>query len=159
MKRSELEKMDLMELNKELKRIASLKCNLKKRKIGEEEKQKKLVEILKEEDLVKEVKNSKLNKGKGYYEFEKDDIDKLDKEGLIRFRKGIASKKCIDGSDEEVYKRCEALLEYSKVKLEEKRDREERNLIRKDEIRKVIENAEINKSLELLIEALKNLIK
>ena len=53
--RNELTNLSLEALNKELKRISSLKCNLKKRK-GIANKDAELADILAYDDLVKEVK-------------------------------------------------------------------------------------------------------
>ena len=156
--RSELVGMDLVGLNKELKRVASLKCNLKKRK-GVVDKEKELVEILSYEDMVKEVKNGKLNKGKSYFEFEKEDIDKLEIDELVRFRKGVSSKKCLDGGDSEILEKCEELLKYSKEVLDDKRNREEKELIKKSEICKLLENYKMGGDVKILIEKLEEMVE
>lgn len=156
--RSELVGMDLVGLNKELKRVASLKCNLKKRK-GVVDKEKELVEILSYEDMVKEVKNGKLNKGKSYFEFEKEDIDKLEIDELVRFRKGVSSKKCLDGGDSEILEKCEELLKYSKEVLDDKRNKEEKELIKKSEICKLLENYKMGGDVKILIEKLEEMVE
>ena len=154
----ELRGMSIEELNKELKRVSSLKCNLKKRKsvVNYDE---ELKELLKYDDLVKEVKYSLLNKGKSYFEYDKEDIDKLEIDELVRFRKGISSKKCLDGNDKEIFDRCEELLDYSKEILERKRNNEVKELISKNEIRKLLENFEMSSDIELLVKSLNELIK
>ena len=156
--RNELVEMDLVGLNKELKRVASLKCNLKKRK-GVVDKEKELVEILSYEDIVKEVKNGKLNKGKSYFEFEKEDIDKLEIDELVRFRKGVSSKKCLDGGDSEILEKCEELLKYSKEVLDDKRNKEEKELIKKSEICKLLENYRMGGDVKILIEKLEEMVE
>ena len=156
--RNELVGMDLVGLNKELKRVASLKCNLKKRK-GVVDKEKELVEILSYEDMVKEVKNGKLNKGKSYFEFEKEDIDKLEIDELVRFRKGVSSKKCLDGGDSEILEKCEELLKYSKEVLDDKRNKEEKELIKKSEICKLLENYKMGGDVKILIEKLEEMVE
>lgn len=154
----ELREMDLNELNKEMKKIGSNKCNLKKKKsvVNYEE---ELLDILSYEDLVKEVKNSLMNKGKSYFEYSFEDIEKLSIDELVRFRKGISSKKCLDGNDVEIFERCEELLEYSKKVLDEKRNKEEKELISKNELKKLIENYEMVGNIELLIESMKKLVE
>ena len=118
-----------------------------------------LREILKYEDEVKEVKYSLMNKGKSYYEMGENEIDVMSVDELVRFRKGISSKKCLDGSDVEILERCEKLLKYSKEVLDRKREKEEKDLISRNEIRKLLENYEMVENVELLIESLKELVK
>lgn len=158
MEKKNLVVMGIDELNKELKRVGSLKCNLKKRK-GVINYDEELKNILRYEDEIKEVKYSLMNKGKSYYEFNFDDIDKLNIDELVRFRKGVSSKKCLDGNDVEILERCEELLEYSKKVLDEKRNKEEKDLISKNELRKLIENYEVVGNVDLLVESIKNLIE
>lgn len=152
-----LKSMSIEELNKELKRVASIKCNLKKRKsvVNYDE---ALKEVLSYDDLVKEVKYSILNKGKSYFDYELKDIDKLEIDELVRFRKGISSKKCLDGNDSDILERCETLLEYSKEVLDRKRNNEEKNLISKNDIRILLENFEMSSDVELLVSGLKGLL-
>ena len=154
--RNELTAMTLDELNKELKRIASLKSNLKKRK-GVIDKSAELVDILSYDDLVKEVKYSLMNKGKSYYEFANADIDALSVEELVRFRKGISSKKCLDGNDAEVLARCEELLNYSKQVLDQKRAEESDTVVTKAALRTLLENFDMHNDYELLVASLREL--
>ena len=152
------EEMSIDELNKELKKLSSRKSNLKKRK-GVINYDEVLKEILSDEDKVKEIKYSLMNKGKSYFEFNFEDIEKLNIDELVRFRKGVSSKKCLDGNDVEIFERCEELLEYSKKVLDEKRNKEEKELISKNELKKLIENYEMVGNIELLIESMKKLVE
>lgn len=158
MEKKNLVGMGIEELNKELKRVGSLKCNLKKRK-GVVNYEESLREILKYEDEVKEVKYSLMNKGKSYYEMNESEIEVMSVDELVRFRKGVSSKKCLDGGDSEVLERCERLLKFSKEVLDRKRDKEEKDLISRNEIRKLLENYEMVGNVELLVESLKNLVE
>lgn len=158
MEKKNLKVMGIEELNKELKRVASLKCNLKKRK-GVVNYDEELKGILSYEDEIKEIKYSLMNKGKSYFEFDFEDIDKLEISELERFRKGISSKKCLDGSDVEIFDRCEELLEYSKKVLDEKRNKEVKELISKNELRKLLENYEMVGDVEILVESLRRLVE
>ena len=154
--KNQLTNMTIEELNKELKRVASLKCNLKKRK-NVEDKEAELASILSYDDLIKEVKYSLQNKGKTYFDFSKADIEALTIEELVRFRKGIASKKCLDGNDAEIFAKCEELLEYSKSVLDAKRLEQNEQVVTKSELRTLIENFEMSQDVKLLVEALKAL--
>lgn len=159
--RTELTGMATPQLNLELKRVASIKCNLKKRKdmiVGSTAYNEALAEILSYEDLIKEVKYSLANKGKTYFEFEESDIDLLDIETLIKFRKGIESKKCREWADFDVVSRCDELLAYSKKVLDEKRLAQEDSVVTKIELRTLLENYEMSKDIDLLITSLQNLL-
>ena len=154
--RNELTNMTIEELNKELKRISSLKCNLKKRK-GTVDKAAELQSILAYDDLVKEVKYSLMNKGKTYFDFSNDDIDALSIEELERFRKGIQSKKCLDGNDFEIFSRCEDLLEYSKQVLDRKRLEKNETVVTKHELRTLLDNYRMYNDIDLLLKTLEEL--
>ena len=156
--KEELVLLSIEELNKELKRVSSLKCNLKKRK-GVVDYNEALKELLSYDDLVKEVKYSLMNKGKTYYDYNSEDIEKLSIDELGRFRKGIASKKCLDGGDPEIYNRCEELLNISKEVLDRKRNSEEKSLVSKNDLRILLENFEMSSDVELLIQSLRGLVE
>lgn len=154
--RNELTNMTIDELNKELKRTASNKTNLKKRK-GCIDFNAELTNILAYEDLVKEVKYSLMNKGKTYFDFTEDDIDALSIDELERFRKGIASKKCLDGNDVEIYDRCVDLLDYSKQVLDRKRLEQNNEVITKHELRTLLDNYKMHQDINLLLTTLEEL--
>ena len=154
--RNELTNLSLEALNKELKRISSLKCNLKKRK-GIANKDAELADILAYDDLVKEVKYSLMNKGKSYFEFNNDDIEALSVEELVRFRKDIASKKCLDGNDPEVFDRCEELLDFSKQVLDAKRLEQDNTVVTKAKLRTLLDNYNMHQDVELLVASLEEL--
>lgn len=154
--RNELTTLSIDELNKELKRIASLKCNLKKRK-GIVDKNAELVDILAYDDLVKEVKYSLMNKGKTYFDFNNDDIDALNVDELVRFRKGISSKKTLDGDDPSIFDRCEELLEYSKQVLDSKRLEQSSAVVSKKQLKTLLENYSMHQDVELLLASLAEL--
>lgn len=151
--REELTNMTNDELNKVLKNISSNKTNLKKKK-GIVDKEAELLRYLSYEDLVKEVKYSLMNKGKTYFEFSYEDIEALSIEELERFRKGISSKKCLDGNDFEILSRCEDLLEYSKQVLDRKRLEKNETIITKQELRTVLDNYNMHNDISLLLKTL-----
>ena len=156
--RNELINISIEELNKELKRVSSLKCNLKKRK-NVADYDAELADILSYDDLVKEVKYSLSNKGKTYFDFDKADIEALTVEELVRFRKGISSKKCLAGSDFEVIDKCEELLSFSKEVLDAKRIDESDTAVTKAALRTLLDNYSMHNDIELLIESLEALAR
>ena len=156
MTKETLTNMTMTELNKELKRVASLKCNLKKRK-NVADKAAALTDILSYEDLIKEVKYSLQNKGKTYFAFSHEDIDALNIEELIKFRKGVASKKCLDGNDADILATCEDLLAYSKQVLDAKRLEQNETVITKAELRTLLDNFDQAQDINLLLTSLREL--
>jgi len=87
-------KNDLVAVKKELKRIQSVKCRLRKQK-GRSDYAEAMAKVLAEENLLAEVRNMLEAKPKTVPSFEQADVDKLDYDETIKALKSIQSKKTL----------------------------------------------------------------
>lgn len=85
---------DVNELNRELKRIASIKCRLKKQK-GKSTYSDEMQTVLDYEQVLKEAKQLISPKSKFVTDFKQSDVDKLDYDQTVKAIKSIQSKKAI----------------------------------------------------------------
>ena len=83
---------DLEKVNKELKRVASVKCRLIKQK-GRADYEQTLEKVLKEEQLLKEVKTFITGSKKTVMTLSQEDIDNLTYDETIKAIKCVQSKK------------------------------------------------------------------
>jgi hypothetical protein len=79
---------------KELKRIQSIKCRLKKQK-GKSTYEAEMTEVIKQEQLLKEVRQLLDPKEKPVTMYEQADVDKLDYDETIKAIRSIQSKKTL----------------------------------------------------------------
>jgi hypothetical protein len=155
---------DVNEVSKELKRVQSVKCRLKKQK-GKKSYEKEMTEVLKYEQLLKEAKQLLEPKDKTVPEYEQEDVDRLDYDETIKAIKSIQSKKTlskwlttIENDNDEYRKACkieQMLLEHKK-----KVQPIDQEHVRKTNVNTIIETLESNKDLsnESVIELLKKLL-
>lgn len=155
---------DVLEVAKELKRIQSIKCRLKKQKFKstyEEE----MTKVLQEEQILKEVRNLLVPKEKTVTTFEQSDIDLLDYDETIKAIKSIQSKKTNsrwltpnEGDNDEYRNACR----IEKMLLEHKQQVRpvDETMVRKSDLVTIIDTIESNKDLtqERIVELLKGLL-
>lgn len=155
---------DIEKVKKELKRVQSIKCRLAKQKFKSTY-EIEMTKVLKEEQILKEVRNLLEPKDKTVTTFERDDIELLDYDQTIKAIKSIQSKKTlskwlteIEGDNDEYRNavRIEQMLLEHKSKI---RPIEE-TVIRKTDLVTIIETIESNQDLsqERIVELLKGLI-
>lgn len=155
---------DSEKLQKELKRVQSLKCRLKKQK-GKSSYEKEMTEILKYEQVLKEARNLLEPKEKAVTHFEKEDIEKLDYDETIKAIRSIQSKKTLSKwlttveNDNDEYRNACKIEEMLIAHRMTKKPVEETN-IRKTELQKVVETIETSGKLsqDKILEMLKNLL-
>lgn len=155
---------DIEELNRELKRVASVKCRLKKQKFKptyEEE----MTKILGYEQVLKEAKNLLNPKEKFVTDYDSSDIELLDYDETIKAIKSIQSKKTntryltpVEGDNDEFRNACriEQMLLEHKNNIKPVED----TVIRKSDLQTIIDTIESNHELsqERILELLKGLM-
>ena len=101
---------DIETVIKEIKRVQSAKCRLKKFK-GRSDYDLKMTAILQEEEVLKEVRQLLEPKEKPVTMYTQDDVKVLDYDETVKALKSIQSKKCLtkyDPDNQEGYKKaCE----------------------------------------------------
>lgn len=154
---------DMEVVKKELKRVASVKCRLLKQK-GRPDYELVLEEVLKEEQLLKEVRTYITGAKKTVTTFEQADVDRLTHDETVKALKSIQSKKSltrwlteVEGDNDEFRAACkieEMLKEHLKLVKPV-----EDNVVKKSEIQKVIDTIETTGdiSIEKVLEMLKEL--
>lgn len=153
------------ELTREMKKVQSVKCRLKKQK-GRKDYDEKMTDTLKYEEVLKEVRQLRNPKSKSVTMFEKSDIELLDFDETIKAIRSIQSKKTLSKwltgieNDNDEYRnavRIEELLLTHKSEIKPV----DESYIRKSELQTVIET--INESGKLtnvkIVELLNNLLK
>lgn len=155
---------DMENVRKAMKRVASMKCNLKKQK-GRSDYETKMRETLAEEQLLKEVRMLLEPKETTVPSMTEADIEKLDYDQTVKAIKSIQSKKThtrwltpIEGDNDEYRNACkiEEMLKAHKATVEPVEDA----YIRKSDLQAVIETIETTEDisrarvLELLNELL-----
>lgn len=83
---------DILALNKELKRVASIKCRLKKQK-GKKTYEEEMKNVLAYEQVLKEAKQLIDPKEKPVTSYEQNDVDMLDYDETVKAIRSIQSKK------------------------------------------------------------------
>lgn len=155
---------DVLEVQKELKRIQSVKCRLKKQK-GKATYQSEMEAVLAEEQLLKEVRQLLSPKEKTVTTFEQSDVENLDYDETIKAIKSIQSKKtltkwltAVEGDNDEYRNACR----IEKMLLEHKAQIKpiDETTIRKTELETIIETIESSGELsnERIVEMLKSLL-
>ena len=150
-------------VSKEIKRLQSIKCRLKKFK-GRSDYDLKMTEVLQQEQVLKEVRSLLDPKEKPVTMYVKEDVDRLDYDETVKALKSIQSKKCLtrwltgkDGDNDEYRNACkiEALLNEHKKEVSPVDDA----YIRRSDLQVVIETIEnnLNLSNEKILKLLKDL--
>ena len=150
-------------VSKEIKRLQSIKCRLKKFK-GRSDYDLKMTEVLQQEQVLKEVRSLLDPKEKPVTMYVKEDVDRLDYDETVKALKSIQSKKCLtrwltgkDGDNDEYRNACkiEALLNEHKKEISPVDDA----YIRRSDLQVVIETIEnnLNLSNEKILKLLKDL--
>ena len=155
---------DMETVKRELKRVASVKCRLLKQK-GRPDYEEALEAVLKEEQLLKEVRTFITGSKKTVTTFEQGDVDQLTYDETVKALKSIQSKKSltrwlttVEGDNDEFRSACrieDMLKEHIKtVKPVED------NMVRKSDIQNVIDTIETtgNISTESILEMLRALV-
>jgi len=155
---------DLEVVKRELKRVASVKCRLLKQK-GRPDYENALEEVLKEEQLLKEVRTYITGSKKTVTTFEQMDVDQLTYDETVKALKSIQSKKSltkwlttVEGDNDEFRKACK-IEEMLKEHLKSVKPIED-NTVRKSEIQSVIDTIEMTGDIskEKILEMLRDLV-
>lgn len=155
---------DIEAVKKELKRVASVKCRLIKQK-GLQDYEQKLEAVLKEEQLLKEVRSYITGSKKTVTTFEQEDVDQLTYDETVKALKSIQSKKSLtrwltenEGDNDEFRSACriEEMLKQHLATVKPIED----NTIRKSDLQNVIDTIESTGSIstEKILEMLKALV-
>lgn len=152
------------DVSRELKRIQSIKCRLKKQK-GKSTYEKEMTETLKYEQVLKEVRQLLDPKEKTVTMFEQEDVDILDYDETVKAIRSIQSKKTlskwlttVEGDNDEYRNACK--IEKMLIEHREKVKPVDDDEVRKSEIVKIIDTIEEsgNLSQEKIVELLKELL-
>lgn len=155
---------DLEKVKKEIKRLQSVKCRLLKQK-GRSDYEEALENVLKEIQVMSEVRRLLEPKEKTVTTFTQEDVDVLDYDETIKAIKSIQSKKSltrwlttIEGDNDEFREACkieEMLLEHKKLMKPV-----DETQVRKSDLNVIIETIENTEDIsrERILEMLKGLI-
>lgn len=151
---------DVTEITKELKKVQSQKCRLKKEK-ARKDYDERMSNILKKEQILKEARNLLNPKEKFVTQYEQEDVDKLDFDETMKAIRSIQSKKTHTQflDDQEEYENAckieKMLLEHkSKIKPVDSQ------YIRKSDLQTIIDTIESSGKLsqEKILELLNSLM-
>ena len=169
-KMTEIEKVaekfgnDMEEVAKELKRVQSLKCRLKKQK-GKKTYEEEMTETVKYEQVLKEVRQLLDPKEKPVTMYEQADVDQLDYDETIKAIRSIQSKKTlskwltdVEGNNDEYRKAVE--IEKMLVERRESIKPVDNEYVRKTDLQTIIDTIEESGKLsqEKIVELLKGLM-
>lgn len=155
---------DVEKVAKELKRIQSVKCRLKKQK-GKSSYEKEMTEVVKYEQVLKEARQLLNPKEKPVTQYEQADVDQLDYDETIKAIRSIQSKKTlskwlttIEGDNDEYRKACE--IEKMLVERRKNIKPVDNEFVRKTEVQTIIDTIESSGKLsqEKILELLKRLV-
>lgn len=155
---------DLEKVRRELKRIQSIKCRLKKQK-GKKTYEQEMSDVLKYEQLLKEVRSLLNPQKKPVTQYEQKDVDQLDYDETIKAIRSIQSKKTLtkwltdkEGDNDEYRKACK--IEKMLIEHREKIKPVDEAYIRRTELIMIIETIESSGQLsqERIVELLKSLL-
>jgi uncharacterized protein with von Willebrand factor type A (vWA) domain len=149
---------------KELKRIQSIKCRLKKQK-GKSTYEQEMQEVLKQEQVLKEARQLLDPKEKHVTQYEQADVDRLDYDETIKAIRSIQSKKTlsrwlttVEGDNDEFRNACR--IEKMLIERREMIKPVDKNNVRKTEIQTIIDTIESSGELsqKQILELLNKLI-
>lgn len=155
---------DLENVKRELKRVASVKCRLLKQK-GRPDYEEAMESVLKEEQLLKEVRTYLVGSKKTVTTFVQEDVDQLTYDETVKALKSIQSKKSLtrwltinEGDNDEFRNACN-IEEMLKEHIKSVKPVED-NMVRKSDIQNVIDTIETTGdiSTERILEMLKALV-
>jgi len=155
---------DVEKLAKELKRIQSIKCRLKKQK-GKSSYQSEMTEVIKYEQVLKEARQLLNPKEKPVTMYEQNDIDLLDYDETNKAIRSIQSKKTLSKwltttkCDNDEYRKA---VQIEKMLVERRNQIKpvDNEYIRKTEVQMIIDTIESSGKLsqEKILELLKSLV-
>lgn len=149
---------------RELKRVQSLKCRLIKQK-GKATYEAEMAEVLKQEQVLKEVRQLLDPKEKPVTKYEQDDVDQLDYDETIKAIRSIQSKKTlsrwlttVEGDNDE-FRNAER-IEKMLIERREAIKPVDENNVRKTDVQTIIDTIESSGKLsqEKIVELLKSLV-
>ena len=149
---------------KELKRVQSIKCRLKKQK-GKKTYEEEMTEVVKYEQVLKEARQLLAPKEKPVTMYTQEDVDKLDYDETIKAIRSIQSKKTlskwlteVEGDNDEYRKAC--AIEAMLIARRESIKPVDNEHIRKSDLQSIIDTIEDSGALsqEKIVELLKNLM-
>jgi hypothetical protein len=155
---------DLEAVAKELKRVQSLKCRLKKQK-GKKTYEEEMTEVVKYEQVLKEVRQLLNPKEKPVTQYTQEDVDQLDYDETVKAIRSIQSKKTltkwltdVEGDNDEYRKAC--AIEKMLIERRNKIKPVDNEYIRKTDLQTIIDTIESsgNLSQERIVEMLKSLM-
>ena len=155
---------DLDAIAKELKRIQSLKCRLKKQ-MGKKTFDKDMTEALKYEQVLKDARQLLNPKEKPVTMYTQEDVDKLDYDETIKAIRSIQSKKTlskwlteVEGDNDEYRKAC--AIEAMLIARRESIKPVDNEHIRKSDLQAIIDTIESSGKLsqERILELLNGLM-
>jgi hypothetical protein len=155
---------DVEKVKKELKRIQSVKCRLKKQK-GKKTYQSEMTEVIRYEQVLKEARQLLEPKEKPVTQYEQADVDQLDYDETIKAIRSIQSKKTltrwlttVEGDNDEFRKACE--IEKMLIERRNKIKPVDNEFVRKTEVQTIIDTIESSGKLsqEKIVELLKGLL-
>lgn len=169
-KMTEIEKVakkfgnDLEKVAKELKRVQSLKCRLKKQK-GKKTYEAEMTEVVKYEQVLKEVRQLLDPKEKPVTQYEQSDVDRLDYDETVKAIRSIQSKKTlsrwltdVEGDNDEFRQACK--IEKMLIARRESIKPVDDEYVRKTDVQTIIDTIESSGQLsqEKIVELLKSLM-
>lgn len=151
-------------LGKEIKRVQSVKCRLKKQK-GKSTYEDEMTEVVKYEQVLKEARQLLCPREKPVTMYTQEDVDLLDYDETIKAIRSIQSKKTltkwltpVEGDNEEYKKACE--IEKMLIERRNKIKPVNNEFVRKTDLQTIIDTIESsgNLSQEKVVELLKSLM-
>lgn len=155
---------DVEKISRELKRVQSIKCRLKKQK-GKSSYEKEMSETLKYEQVLKEARQLLEPREKFVTEYTQDDVNQLDYDEVVKSIRSIQSKKTLtkwltmeEGNNDE-YKKA---VEIEKMLIERRNQIKpvDNEHVRKTDVQTIIDTMESSGKLsqEKILEMLKTLV-
>ena len=155
---------DVLAISKELKRVQSLKCRLKKQK-GKSSYEKEMTNVIQYEQILKEARQLLEPKEKPTTMFTQEDVDNLDYDETIKAIRSIQSKKTntrwltsIEGDNDEYRNACK----IEKMLIERRNSIKpiDNEYIRKSDLQTIIDTIESSGKLSQtkIVELLKGLM-
>lgn len=149
---------------KELKRVQSLKCRLKKQK-GKKTYEDEMTEVVKYEQVLKEARQLLDPKEKPVTMYNQNDVDQLDYDETIKAIRSIQSKKTlskwltdVEGDNDEYRNACK--IEAMLIERRSNTNPVDNEYIRKTDVQTIIDTLESSGKLsqEKIVELLKKLV-
>lgn len=155
---------DVLKINKELKRVQSIKCRLKKQK-GKSSYEKEMTSVIQYEQILKEARQLLEPKEKFVTSYEQEDVDKLDYDETIKAIRSIQSKKTNsrwlteNEGDNDEFRNAER-IEKMLIEHRNKIKPVDNEYVRKSDLQTIIETIESSGKLsqEKIVELLKKLM-